>query len=79
MEIQTDLKMNTINKYEQSLVDTGPASSSDKNEKISLPTIQNGGDKIFSDFGQIFNGSKEDYPSKKINVLDQSMTFTENN
>jgi hypothetical protein len=62
--------MNTINKYEQSLVDTGV--SSDKNEKRSLPTVQNGGgDKVFSDFGQIFNGSKE-FPSKKINVLDHS-------
>jgi hypothetical protein len=61
IEIQTDLKMGTINKYEASIVDTG--FSSDKNEKRSLPTVINGGDKVFSDFGQIFNGSKE-YPSK---------------
>ena len=56
------------------MVDTG--GSTDKNEKISLPTVNNGGDKVFSDFGQIFNGFKE-YPSKKINVLDQSITFTD--
>lgn len=48
IEIQTDLKMNTINKYEQSMVETGPASS-DKNEKLSLPILNNG-DKN-SDFG----------------------------
>ena len=49
---------------------TGP-DSSNNNDKFSLPTVN----KDYSDFGQMFQGSKE-FP-KKINVLDHSITFTD--
>lgn len=87
--------MSTINKYEQSMVeDTGGSSDKNgqlslptvknrvENKVFSdygLPIVQNGGEKVFSDFGQFFNGSKEENPSKKINVFDQSLTFTDEN
>lgn len=77
IEIQTDLKMGTINKYEQSMMETGPASS-EKNEKLSLPTL-NHGEKDYSDFGKGFKDSKEFKLKKKNNVIDRSITFTEDN
>ena len=50
---------------------TGP-DSSNNHDKFSLPTVG----KDYSDFGQMFQGSKE-FPNKKINVLDHSITFTD--
>lgn len=66
--------MNTINNYEKGMVED-TVGSSDKNAMLSPPIIhnKNKADKDFSDLSQIFNGN----PSKKTNVLDQSLTFTD--
>jgi hypothetical protein len=66
MEIQTDLKMGTINKYEASLLDTNPNSSDVK--QSFPPPIQ---EKMLSEFGHMIGFNNDaGLKKKKTNVLD---------